>query len=540
MEYRILDIADSGKGTNGHIIIVKANPVNDSPGFEHLSKMFGKRYVNYCVHECSATEYFFFPFSEEKIIELLRIARESDSTDFYFWNPQMSDFFYSEYLGIEGEKRKVHRHRSFRKYDYHSIVKSGIDVIVKYFKNNAQYKLTQPNNTIQIKKELLFDNSTYTGQAYSRDGEFIPHGYGEKTFKEENNMKVASFFIDGKMGNVAFFSYPKKYMYIGHVVDGEPNGWGLILSKGHYIFAYFKKGKIYKDLSPFVTKMRYELQYDMNYEHIEGSHNKFVLGTKPDDSYPFFGFQFLEDGSAFMGYSKPGHGYDITGRYLKFSIDGKVNIGYFTNGILDNTLPLEKFYEMEDPQNYGINRFKLDSDLLAKADSRLYLIFLMQQQYDLDMGPIRIISAVSTDYLKYKKGSFEFTNDNVEYFFFRIDDDIADVIQENSQNHKLWIVHLEDYGTKYTDFIDLSKHEVLNRPVHIHNSLVGLEYDSVLTFDTLVNKDRFFFLNCDQSVLCQSDNWQYRDFIKNESWNEDDQWEDMERNPNKDEVEPTV
>lgn len=435
MEYKILDISHSGEGTNGHIIIVKANPVNDSPGFEHLSKMFEKRYIDYSINECRETEYFFFPFSEEKFTELIRIARKSDSTDFYFWTPTMSDFYYSEFLGIKGETRKVHRHLSFKKYDYHSIVKSGIDVIVKNFKNHVLYKLKQPNNFIQIKKEVLFDNSTYTGQAYSSDGEFIPHGYGEKIFKEENNKKVASFFIDGKMGNVAFISYPKKYMYIGHVIDGEPNGWGFILTKGHYIFAYLKKGKIYKDLSPFVTRIRYELQHVMNYEHIEGLHNRLVLGTKPDNTSPFIGFQFLENGSAFMGFSKPGLGYDITGKYLEFSIDGKINIGYFTKGIIDKTLPMEIFYKMNDPQNFGINRINLDSVFLAKADSRLYYIFSIQQQYDFDMGPIRIISAVSTDYLKYKKGSFVFNSENVDYFFLRIDDDIADFMQENTRNY---------------------------------------------------------------------------------------------------------
>ena len=46
-QYVIYSIDDNKGGSDGHVIIVKANPVKESPGFAHLTKLFGKKYYNY-------------------------------------------------------------------------------------------------------------------------------------------------------------------------------------------------------------------------------------------------------------------------------------------------------------------------------------------------------------------------------------------------------------------------------------------------------------------------------------------------------------
>ena len=55
-QYVIYSIDDNKGGSEGHVIIVKANPVKESPGFAHLTKLFGKKYYNYSMNETDETE----------------------------------------------------------------------------------------------------------------------------------------------------------------------------------------------------------------------------------------------------------------------------------------------------------------------------------------------------------------------------------------------------------------------------------------------------------------------------------------------------
>ena len=77
-KFVIIGIEDNHLNPDGHALIVKANPVEDAPGFEYLSEMFGKKYSTYTTTETSNTEIFIFPYSEELLERLLSITRKDD------------------------------------------------------------------------------------------------------------------------------------------------------------------------------------------------------------------------------------------------------------------------------------------------------------------------------------------------------------------------------------------------------------------------------------------------------------------------------
>lgn len=89
-QYVIIDIEQNTAQPDGMVLIVKANPVKNADGFEHLEQMFGKKYFNFCMHECNETEVFMLPSSEALIQKLVHIARGYE--DGNFWMPNMDDF----------------------------------------------------------------------------------------------------------------------------------------------------------------------------------------------------------------------------------------------------------------------------------------------------------------------------------------------------------------------------------------------------------------------------------------------------------------
>ena len=84
----IIDIEQNTVQPDGEVLIVKANPVKQAEGFEHLEQMFGKKYFNYVTSECNETEVFMLPYSEELTQRLVRLARRYEECD--FWAPNMS------------------------------------------------------------------------------------------------------------------------------------------------------------------------------------------------------------------------------------------------------------------------------------------------------------------------------------------------------------------------------------------------------------------------------------------------------------------
>lgn len=91
MKYIIIDIEDNNGGTDGHVIVVKANPVKVEDGFSHLMRMFGKKYVSYPMNETEETEIFIFPFSEGNKANMIRCARAAEQKH-DFWEPIEEDF----------------------------------------------------------------------------------------------------------------------------------------------------------------------------------------------------------------------------------------------------------------------------------------------------------------------------------------------------------------------------------------------------------------------------------------------------------------
>ena len=89
-QYVIIDIEQNNVQPDGDVLIIKANPVRQAEGFEHLEQMFGKTYFTYSMNECDETEVFMMPYSEELTQRLVRIARRYE--DGIYWTPNMREF----------------------------------------------------------------------------------------------------------------------------------------------------------------------------------------------------------------------------------------------------------------------------------------------------------------------------------------------------------------------------------------------------------------------------------------------------------------
>jgi len=89
-QFVIIDIEQNTVQPDGKVLIVKANPVKQAEGFEHLEQMFEKKYFNITMNECNETEVFMLPYSEEFTRKLVRLARGYE--DGVFWTPNMSEF----------------------------------------------------------------------------------------------------------------------------------------------------------------------------------------------------------------------------------------------------------------------------------------------------------------------------------------------------------------------------------------------------------------------------------------------------------------
>lgn len=109
-QYKIIEIDDNKGGSDGHIIIVKANVVK--PTLEHLSEMFGKAYYTYAVTEDSSTEWFVYPFSNSDLTKLMAYARREDEAG--FWSPNMSLFYDAQLILQNGKIKNIHKSIKFK------------------------------------------------------------------------------------------------------------------------------------------------------------------------------------------------------------------------------------------------------------------------------------------------------------------------------------------------------------------------------------------------------------------------------------------
>lgn len=484
-QYVIYSIEDNKGGSDGHIIIVKANPVKESPGFEHLTKLFGKKYYSYTSNETNETELFVFPFTEERMQELIDSAKDAEKNH-NFWRPDLSDFYDAKMIWDSNETKLIHKHMSFKKND--SEGSSGIQEIVHGFEFSSSllgvYK-EGAEKLSDVKNVSMNEGSVYTGKALLVGNFCVPNGYGYKVYKSEGNKHVTSFFR-GSIGKIARIMYPKKYMYIGGNFDEVPNGWGLKLAKGQFTFGYFKDGKLYKDLSPLVTDIYLSIQekgIDMG--PVEDEICRLAFGLLPNESRPFKGFQFLEDGTVYIGWGSNNNEYNLTGTYLRLDIDGKATFGQFVNGEVVNQMTQDEYFKKYTPNGICSKKVDLTSNYLAKPDSGLYMIVSLQTTYDFDMGSIMFINAVPFESLENHNGNINFNTDQIEYFCFWNDDNVFQAIKESAETQRLWKVNLNDFNNHFGPVPEMHSDESIERNFHIHNELIGLEYSSFTVFDTV-------------------------------------------------------
>lgn len=111
-KFVIIGIEDNHLNPDGHALIVKANPVENAPGFEYLSEMFGKKYSTYSMTETSETEIFVFPYTKELLERLLCITRKNDEEK--FWDPGLHLFYDSRIQLRDGKIKNIHKSIEFQ------------------------------------------------------------------------------------------------------------------------------------------------------------------------------------------------------------------------------------------------------------------------------------------------------------------------------------------------------------------------------------------------------------------------------------------
>lgn len=485
-EFVIISIDVNKGGSDGHIIIVKANPVKEDHGFAQLAKLFGKKCYTYTMSETDETEIYVFPYSDEKIQSLMHSAKAAELNK-QFWHPDINDFYDANLMMDRNEIKPIKKHISFKRQKQEQT--SGIKQIVDTFQfSNSLNGIFYGNEKIaEVKNVSLAEGSIYSGKAIQMGNICIPNGYGVKMFKSEGNKKIGSFYRGGGIGKIAWLSYPNKYLYVGCVFDEEPNGWGFKLTKGQFTFGYFKGGKLYKDLSPFATDIYYSIMgKKIDVRNIDGEVSRLAFGLLPSEQRSFEGIQFLEDGTVYIGESFNANDFNLTGRYIRLKIDGNATCGHFKNGELVKRMSQEEYFNMYTSKSAGQEKIDLRSEYLSSPDSGMYLIVAMESKFDLDMGPILSINALPFDKLEIPKGNnLSFDLKQMEYFYLHAEDGVARIIQDKSQMQRLWKVNLDDFNTHFDYVTDMSSQQVIQKNFHLHNALIGLNYSSVTDFDSV-------------------------------------------------------
>lgn len=487
MKYRIIDIEDNKGGSDGHVIFVKANLVKEAQGFEHLAKLFKKKYYTYSVMDDSNTEIFAFPFSERLVQSLVDQAKRADEKQ-EFWEPMDEEFYDADLMTKDGI-RPIHKHISFKIVEEEKR-KQGIQEIVDSFEfseSMSPFLKNGVNKISDVKNVSLSEGSVYTGKAIQNSELCIPNGYGFKVYKSEGNRIVASFFRFGDVGKVAYLSYPKIFMYIGGTFGDEPNGWGFKLARGQFTFGYYKGGKLYKEMSSFATDIYLSMRnHKIDVGHVEADVNRLTFGVVPNENQSFIGFQFLENGTAYIGECSNRNDYNLTGRFIRLKIDGKATCGHFENGEVVKAMSQEEYFRTYTSKSIGNERIDLTSDYLSKPDSGLYFIIGMQTTFDLDMGPILCVNALPFDSLEMpQNGHLNFDIKKMEYFYLHANENVARTIKENSEKQRLWKVNMDDFNNHFDYVQDLTTQKTVQRNYHLHNAIIGLEYSNVTAFDTV-------------------------------------------------------
>lgn len=490
MKYVIIDIEDNNGGTDGHVIVVKANPVKVDRGLSHIMRLFSTKYVKYTMNETEETDIFIFPFSEENKKYLISCARSAEQ-EHDFWEPNEDDFYNASLILPGGKTKEIKKHISFRTQPKETTL--GIKQIVEDFKfSDSLVGLFKGSERVSdVKNVPLKEGSIYSGKALQMGDICMPNGYGIKLFKEKGNTRIGSFYRGGSTGNIIWASYPD-YLYTGCALEGEPNGWGFKLAKGQFTFGYYKDGKLYKDMSPFATDVYLSMTgKGLQVSPVEAEVCRIAVGRQPKEDRNFIGLQFLENGTVFLGEASKNNTHSLTGHFISFDIDGKARYGIFDDGKLVKPMSQNEYFDMYGENSDGQERIDTTTNYLDSPTCRKFLITNMQTRFDLDMGPIISICAQPFDKLEMTAdGKVRYDNKNAEHFYLHNEEGIARIIQEKAQQNRLWLVNLDDFNTHYDNIINLATDQVEDKNFHIHNALIGLNYSNITDFDTENVMDR--------------------------------------------------
>ena len=109
VKYEEIDIEDNNGGTDGHVIVVKANPVKVDRGLSHIMRLFSTKYVKYTMNETEETDIFIFPFSEENKKYLISCARSAEQ-EHDSWEPNEDDFYNASLILPGGKTKEIKKH----------------------------------------------------------------------------------------------------------------------------------------------------------------------------------------------------------------------------------------------------------------------------------------------------------------------------------------------------------------------------------------------------------------------------------------------
>lgn len=112
-QYIIISLSENHLSKAGHVIIVKANPLNYAHA-DGLSQMFGKTYFSFSQMETNETETFVLPFTEEKWAHIKSFASQQLDTE-TFWTPDFDDYVVTKLRHRNGSLEDVHISRALTK-----------------------------------------------------------------------------------------------------------------------------------------------------------------------------------------------------------------------------------------------------------------------------------------------------------------------------------------------------------------------------------------------------------------------------------------
>lgn len=203
--------------------------------------------------------------------------------------------------------------------------------------------------TTNVEKITLDDDSQYSGSAILNKGVYIPHGWGKKTFPNTNS--VIGIFENGQLNGLMYNNrHNDMFMGLYDARTNGMNGWGIRMARGLLFFGVWKESNLALDLTEQVEWMLFKLNeqnYQKSYAHVYSKIGEIMLGI-PGKRYEqftslFTGYHFMTNGDVYIGTCETG--LQKTGKFIKYSFDGKIQIGKFKEGILIDKMDIQELLD---------------------------------------------------------------------------------------------------------------------------------------------------------------------------------------------------